>query len=222
MNNEEWELIDISKDFQMEFNNSEKFLNINIVLEYINTILNKSLTNNIIKIVTNPSMYMMLATSITAISSNITTKFCNIYNIYYVLLDKTIQDKTVNFFYPKAYEIAILQLMNECINECVPFIINLNLKSKKNMNFSETVTINIANDILLITIKNISYVFSKYYLLNSIFFQNKIIEVIQNIIPTATINFINGTVEGSTTPNFVGSYTLEGAYYIIINNNVNI
>ena len=85
----------------------------------------------------------------------------------------------------------------------MPFIIKINtLNYKSNKSFIETITINVANDMLLITIKNITYVFSKYYFLNNNIIQEKITEIICKIIANITVIFINGI--------------LEGAFYIII------
>jgi hypothetical protein len=183
--------------------------------KYMISILQKSLKekiimlildNNLINILKNPSLYLTIGNTIANISIGIANNILVTYNAYSTLLDKTIHDKTVNFYYSKALEIAYLQLINECINECIPFILKMNtLNRNKHYIFAETIAINIANDMLLISIKKITYVFSKSYFLNNSYIQNKIRELICKLIENITVSFLNGV--------------LEGAFYIIIENN---
>ena len=176
---------------------NKKIYNIN----YLMNILQKSLKNNfinmltdneIIKILINPSLYLSLASKLSNISVGIINKFLTIHTTYTLLLDKTITDNIVNYYYSKAFEIAYLQLINECINKCMPLIIKINtLNYKFNQTFLEIITLSIEIDMLLITINNITYVFSKYYFLNNNIFQEKINNIISKMITNITITFFN-------------------------------
>jgi hypothetical protein len=197
-------LSDLNKNIYDKLNNNNT--------KYIIDLLHKSIKNNLINIITdnqliklfsNPAFYLSLAGMLTNISFGISNKILTSYTAYSSLLDKTINDNMVNYYYNKAFEIAYLQLINECITSCMPFILKintLNFISKKS--YSETITINIANDMLLVTIKHITYVFSKYYFLNNNIFQDKIKDILTKIIANITIIFMNGI--------------LEGAFYIIL------
>jgi len=195
-------LSDLNNNINNIINNTKNITNVLCKL-IKNNVINTITDNDILKLLINPSLYISLASKINNISLVIINKFIIMHTTYSLILDKTINDNIVNYYYNQAFEIAYLQLINECINKCTPFIIKINtLKYKYNQSFIETIILNIENDMLLITIKNITYVFSKYYFLNNNVVQDKISNILCKIISNITVTFINGL--------------LEGAYYILI------
>jgi len=185
--------------------NSKDYINLNNT-KYIISLINKSLNSKLFNIILdntlinklkNPSLYYTIGKSIANVSYVIVNNICITYNSYTSLLDKTITEKTVNYYYSKAFEIAYLQLINDCINACIPFIIKTNtINLNQNLHFTEKIGINIINDVLLITIKKITYVFSKSYFLNNDLIQDKINNIISKLIENITISFLNNAIEG--------------------------
>jgi hypothetical protein len=221
-NNEEWQLLNenteindkismqsyILSDLNKNVNDKINIDNTNYIKDFLqksirNNLINLISDNEIFKLLINPAIYISFASILANVSLGIGNKILTTYTNYSFLLDKTINDKIVNYYYSKAFEIAYLQLINDCINSCMPYIIKINtLNHNYNKSFTETIALNIGNDMLLITVKNITYVFSKYYFLNNDVVQDKITNILCKIISNITVTFINGL--------------LEGTYYILI------